>query len=334
MVLLAGRDHVAGATRSRRPRRVRSLSRKDKVVLVLMLGVPLALDLAFIWLPTLATVALSFTKWTGVNEIHFFTPCKPPAVPGLPQPGCYFGVQNYVQAATVYPDFWPAVRHNAIWLGVFIVIATPLGILFAVILDKGIRGSRIYQSVLFLPVMLSLALIGIIWELIYSSNYGLINTVIGHNRNDNLIDWLGNPHLALPSVMLVPLWQWGGNVMIVFLAGLMIIPSEYYESARVDGVNYLQRFRYVTWPLLRPAVVFNLVISTIGSFKTFDFIFIMTNGGPGYLTEVLTLTVYNYTLYTARFGYGTAVGALLTVFVVVFCIVELRVLSRNSEGYI
>jgi raffinose/stachyose/melibiose transport system permease protein len=169
----------------------------------------------------------------------------------------------------------------------------------------------------------------------YSPNSGVINSLVRVAGLGGLAqDWLGNPHLALPSVMLVPLWQWGGNIMVVFLAGLMNIPQEYYEASRMDGATYLQRFRYVTWPLLRPAITFNLVISTIGSFKTFDFIFIMTGGGPGYLTEVLTLTVYNYTLYTAKFGYGTAVATLLTFFVVIFCLVELRLLTRRQESYV
>ena len=122
--------------------------------------------------------------------------------------------------------------------------------------------------------------------------------------------------------------------MIVFLAGLMNIPEEYYESAKIDGASYLQRLAHITMPGLRPAIVFNLVISTIGSFKTFDFIFIMTYGGPGFTTEVLTLQIYKHALYTAKFGYGSAVAVMLTVLIVLFTIVELKVLTRNEESYL
>src|SRR6266540_393017 len=163
----------AATLRRRRRRRLSRLTRRDKLVAALLLGIPLLLDLAFVWLPALASVLLSFTKWTGVGGVHLKACTNKATLPGIPQPGCIFGVQNYHQAFTVYPDFWPAVRHNAIWLGVFIVFATPLGMLFAVIIDRGIRGSRIYQSVLFLPVMLSLALIGILWEFVYSPDVGL-----------------------------------------------------------------------------------------------------------------------------------------------------------------
>jgi multiple sugar transport system permease protein len=109
--------------------------------------------------------------------------------------------------STVKALFWPALRHNVIWLLVFVLIATPLGMLFALVIDRGVRGSRIYQSALFLPVMLSLALIGIIWEFMYSQNLGLINTVIGRNGNDNAIDWLGNPHLNLWAVLVEATWR-------------------------------------------------------------------------------------------------------------------------------
>jgi len=246
----------------------------------------------------------------------------------------FIGLKNYVD---IFKDahILTAIKNTFIYTVVVTFFSNLLGLILALMLEERSRTSRAFRTLFFMPAVLSPVVVSFVWKYMYSPNSGVVNSLLRLAGLNGLAqDWLGNAHLALPSVMLVPLWQWGGNVMVVFLAGLMNIPPEYYESARVDGVNYLQRFRFVTWPLLQPAIVFNLVISTIGSFKTFDFIFIMTNGGPGYLTEVLTLTVYNYTLYTAKFGYGTAVGALLTLFVVIFCIVELRVLSRNSESYV
>ena len=164
----------------------------DKLVIAAMLGLPLLLDLLFIWIPALSSIVLSFTRWNGIGGLHTRS-CSPPPAPSILQNGCWYGAQNYHQAATIYPPFWPAVLHNVIWLRSSSCVATPLGMLFAVLIDTGIRGSRIYQSVLFLPVMLSLALIGIIWEFVYSQNFGLINTVIGHTGNANAIDWLGQP---------------------------------------------------------------------------------------------------------------------------------------------
>src|SRR3954466_13581669 len=253
----------------RRRRRSITLSRRDKLVAGLMLGIPLLLDLAFVWFPALASVFLSFTKWTGVGSVSL-KPCPKPLLPGLPaKDGCLYGVENYKQAFTNYPDFWPAVRHNAIWLVVFILIATPLGMLFAVILDRGLRGSRFYQSVLFLPVMLSLALIGIIWELIYSPNLGLLNTVIGRNGNDNQINWLGDPHLNLWAVLVEATWRQAGYVMVLYLAGLKAVDPTLREGATVDGANAWQTFWRLVVPVMKPINIVVLLFTVIESLRAF-----------------------------------------------------------------
>jgi len=305
---------AAAAAPPRRRRRLRTLTRRDKIVAALMLGLPLLLDLAFIWFPALASVFLSFTKWTGVGSIQLQSCENFPSAPGIPQPGCLYGVQNYHQAFTNYPDFWPAVQHNAIWLGVFIVFATPLGMLFAVILDRGIRGSRIYQSVLFLPVMLSLALIGIIWELIYSPNFGLINTIIGHNQNDNLIDWLGNPRLNLWALLVEASWRQAPYVMVLYLAGLKAVDPSLREAAVVDGANGWQTFWRVVFPTMRPINIVVLVVTVIESLRAFDLVYITSGGNPLHGLELLSVAVtQNIVGETQRIGFGSTLGVVLLV---------------------
>ena len=186
---------TAGGRRKRSGRRV---SRRDILVILAMLAIPVLADVAFIWGPALVSVALSLFQWSGIGGLHARS-CIPGGL--FPDNGCFTGWQNYHQAATNYPPFWPAVRHNLIWLGVFVCFATPLGMFFAVLIDSGLRGSRVYQTVLFLPVMLSLALIGIIWELFYSPNYGLINVVTGHNNNANQIECHGDPNINFCSFL-------------------------------------------------------------------------------------------------------------------------------------
>jgi multiple sugar transport system permease protein len=318
-------------TKRRRRRTVRKLSRRDKVVMALLLGVPLLLDLAFVWFPALATVLLSFTKWTGVGGIHL-KPCAKSSLPGIPQPGCIYGVQNYRQAFTNYPDFWPAVRHNAIWLLVFIIFATPLGMLFAVIIDRGIRGSRLYQSLLFLPVMLSLALIGIIWELIYSPNYGLINTVIGRNRNDNLIDWLGDPHLNLWAVLVEASWRQAGYVMVLYLAGLKAVDPSLREAALMDGASAWQTFWRVVFPTLRPINVVIVVITVIESLRAFDLVYITSKGNPLRGLELLSVSVtQNIVGETQRIGFGSTLGVVLLVISLVPITIFLYNAFRREE---
>jgi ABC-type sugar transport system permease subunit len=255
-----------------------------------------------------------------------------PSAPGIPQPGCLNGVQNYYQAFTNYPDFWPAVQHNAIWLGVFIVIATPLGMLFAVILDRGIRGSRVYQSLLFLPVMLSLALIGIIWELIYSPNFGLINTVIGRNHNDNLIDWLGNPHLNLWALLVEASWRQAPYVMVLYLAGLKAVDPALREAALMDGANAWQTFWRVVFPTMRPINIVVLVVTVIESLRAFDLVYITSNGNPLRGLELLSVLVtQNIVGETQRIGFGSTLGVVLLVISLVPITIFLYQAFRREE---
>jgi ABC-type sugar transport system permease subunit len=308
------------------------LTRRDKLTVAAMIGVPLLLDAAFVWIPALASVFLSFTKWTGVGSLHLKSCSEFPSAPGIPQPGCLYGVQNYKQAVTIYPDFWPAVRHNAIWLLVFILIATPLGMLFAVIIDRGIKGSRIYQSVLYLPVMLSLALIGIIWELIYANNYGLINTVIGRNGNDNLIDWLGNPHLNLWALLVEASWRQAGYVMVLYLAGLKAVDPSLREASLVDGANPWQTFWRVVFPAMRPINIVVLVVTVIESLRAFDLVYITSKGNPLRGLELLSVAVtQNIVGETQRIGFGSALGVILLVISLVPISVFLYQTFRREE---
>ena len=321
------------AANRRRGRRSHRLTRRDKAIVAVMLGVPLLIDAAFVWFPALASVGLSFTKWTGVGSVHLKSCSSLPSVPGIPQPGCLNGVQNYVQAFTNYPDFWPAVEHNVLWLLVFMFIATPLGMLFAVIIDRGIRGSRIYQSIFFLPVMLSLALIGIIWELIYSPNYGLINSVIGRTGNNNLIDWLGNPHLNLWALLVEASWRQAGYVMVLYLAGLKAVDPVLREAALVDGANPWQTFWRVIFPAMRPINIVVSVVTVIESLRAFDLVYITSGGNPLKGLELLSVAVtQNIVGETQRIGFGSTLGVILLVISLVPISIFLFQAFRREES--
>src|SRR6266550_3371486 len=322
----------AATLRRRRRRRLSRLTRRDKLVAALLLGIPLLLDLAFVWLPAFASVLLSFTKWTGVGGVHLKACSNTATLPGIPQPGCIYGVQNYNQAFTVYPDFWPAVRHNAIWLLVFILLATPLGMLFAVLIDRGIRGSRIYQSILFLPVMLSLALIGIIWEFIYAPERGLINTITGSNHDARPTDWLGDPHLNLWAILVEACWRQAGYVMVLYLAGLKAFDPTLREAATVDGANVWQTFWRVVFPTLRPINIVILVVTVIESLRAFDLVYITTKGNslPG--LELLSVSVtQNIVGETQRIGFGSTLGVVLLVISLVPISIFLYQVFRREE---
>src|SRR6201991_4470994 len=168
-----------------RGRRLSRLTRTDKLVLFVMCAIPTILLIGFVWFPALASVGLSFTSWDGIGGLGAIK---------------WVGFQNYHQIFTIYPPFGPALRHNVIWLAFFALIPTTFGIFLAVLLDKQIRFTRIYQSTLYLPVMLSLALVGFIAQLFYSQDQGLINGLLG--RAGESPDILGDPKLNLWAILI------------------------------------------------------------------------------------------------------------------------------------
>lgn len=307
-------SHAPAAADQRRTRRGRSrlrhLTRRDKVIVAVMIAIPLLLDLAFIWGPAVATVLYSFTNATGAAPVK------------------WIGWTNYHTLATIDPSFWPAVRHNALWLGVFIVIATPLGMLFAVLLDRGLRGSRIYQSIFFLPVMLSLALIGIIWQVVYTTNGGLLNTLLGHESGG--IDFLGDPKINLWAVLAEATWRQAGYVMVLYLSGLKAVDPALKESAALDGANGWQTFWHVVFPVLRPINAVIIVVTVIESLRAFDLVYITNQGGIG-LQLISAMITQQITGPGNRIGYGSALGVILLLVSIVPICVFLVMQFRKGE---
>jgi ABC-type sugar transport system permease subunit len=302
-----------GAASSKR--RLKLLTPRDKVVLTLMVGVPTLLSLAFVWLPAIASVVLSFTNWdgtSGLSGIHFI------------------GGTNYHDITTTYPLFWPAVRHNLIWLGVFFAVPAPIGLFLAVQLDKQIRFSRVYQSVIFLPVVVSLALIGFITELIFSPTQGLINNLLGTANGSHPIDWLGNPRLDLWSVLIMACWRQTGYVMILFLAGLKAVDPSLREAAALDGASEWQAFRHVIFPALRPINVVVLVITVVESLRAFDIVYVINRGTNG-LELLSVLITQNIIGEASRIGYGSALAVILLAISLGFIIPYLIVTFRKDQ---
>jgi ABC-type sugar transport system permease subunit len=281
----------------RRRSRFSVLTRRDKVLLAAMVGVPTFIHIFLIWLPTLASIVLSFTSWNGIGGLDRIK---------------FIGLKNYENLANVYPPFWPALSHNLIWLGVFLFIATPLGMFLAVLLDREIRGTRFYQSVLFLPVVLSLAIVGFIWELQYSPGQGFINNVIGRNQSGNAIDWLGDSDLNLWAVLVAASWRHVGYIMVLYLAGLKSVDHTLREAAAIDGANARQTFFRVVFPVLTPINIVVLVVTVIESLRAFDIVYVINKGLNG--LELLSVLITNNILGEASLiGFGSAIAVVLLI---------------------
>jgi len=293
----AGGVAPSAPARPRGAKRYSLLSRSDRLTLWLMAGIPTAVVLFFIILPTIASIILSFTSWSGVGGLSKIQ---------------FIGLKNYTDLFTIYKPFWAGVSHNVIWLLVFLVIATPLGMFMAVLLDKEVRGTRFYQGALYMPVVLSLAIIGFICELFYAPEQGLINNLIGRTAQGNQISWLGNPSLNLWAILVFASWRQVGYVMVLYLAGLKAVDPALREAAAIDGANERQLFFRVIFPVMRPINIVVLVITVIESLRAFDLAFI-TNKGLNGLELLSTMVTNNIIGETSRIGFGSAIAVVLLV---------------------
>jgi multiple sugar transport system permease protein len=289
---------------------VRKLSRTDLIVVSVMVAVPTLLVLVLVWFPAIASVALSFTNWNGIGSLG--------NVKGV-------GLDNYVNVTTNYPPFWPAVQHNLIWLAVMFVIATPIGMFLAVLLDKEIKLSRFYQTAIYLPVVLSLALIGFVWQLIYSRDQGLLNAVLG-----TTVDWYGDPKYNLWAALVATGWRHVGYVMLLYLAGLKAVDGSLREAAAIDGANERQVFFRVIFPVMRPINVIVLVVTVIDSLRAFDLVWVINKGRNG-LELIATLVTQNVVGEASRIGFGSAMATFMLLISSVFVIIYLTIVMREER---
>lgn len=273
------------------------LGRGDRLFLALVVGVPLLALLALVWLPALASIALSFTTWDGIelSGIH-----------GT-------GFENYTQILTNYPPFWPAVGHNVLWLLFTALLPTPFGVFLAYHLDHKIRFTRFYQTAIFLPMVLSLAVVGFIWEIIYDPDTGLLNSLLDAAGSSGHIDWLGDPDLNLWAVLVASAWRHTGYIMILYLAGLKSFDPSLKEAAALDGANGRQTFFRVVLPALKPVNVIIVVVTVMESLRAFDIVYVLgggTGSKPG--MELLSLLITdNIVGESGHIGYGSALAVLL-----------------------
>jgi multiple sugar transport system permease protein len=315
---------AAAAPRKGRRRRTRSMSRGDRTALWVMAGIPTALHVLFVWVPALATVVLSFTKWNGIDA---FSKIKA------------IGFKNYWQIFYIFADkLFPALFNNLILLVFLFLGPTLLGILLAYLLDKNIRGTAIYQSIYYFPVVLSLAVVGIIWKsVIYSPSQGMVNTVLGRTAEGNQIDWIGDAHkvFTIPffghnvhslglsknfaAILVAIAWRHAGYIMVLYLAGLKSVDPALREAAAIDGANEWQAFRKVIFPSMKPINIIIVVITIIEALRTFDIVAALNSPNGMELTSLL-VTQNIIGEGGGNVGRGSAYGVVLLVLCIGFII--------------
>jgi len=272
----------------------------------------MALYAVFLLWPVIQTIRLSFTSWNGLTESR-----------------TWIGLDNY-RRLVGDARFRSALANNLLWVaGSW--LAQGLGLLLAAVLSASwIRGRTFFRTVFFLPATMSLVVVGIAWNQIYNPRSGLLNAALRGVGGDSATRaWLADQNTAMPAVIATANWTYFGFAMVVFLGGLQAIDRHLYEAAALDGAGGWQQLRHVTIPGLRSQITLLLVLSFINTLRTFDLVYVMTNGGPGRRTEVVAYYIYSLAFVTRQVGYGAAATVVLTVLVLAVTVVVLRRRERE-----
>jgi len=264
-------------------------------------------------IPTVYSLYLSFHQWKLTTFRN-----------GIP----FVGLDNYAQA-TADPAFWHSMQVTVVFTLVALAIEVALGLGLAVLLDQEFRGRRSIRILILLPMFVTNVVVGLIWRIMLSYDFGVVNyllSLVGISK----VAWLGDPALALWSLVMVDIWNTTAFVALILLAGLQAIPDEPRQAARVDGASAWQTFRFVTFPLLRPVLFVAVVWRTIDLFRIFDVVFSLTGGGPYNATETISLFAYRQGFASFNLGFASAVSYLLILGLVIILAIEARVLGRRS----
>src|SRR5690606_4927352 len=258
-------------------------------------------------LPIILSLYYSLFNWDGISAKVFI------------------GLDNF---GDIFQDdiFWLSVQNNVIIMLTGLIGQLPLGLLLALLLNRSLKGNGFFRTVGFIPVVISSVMVSLIWGMIYNTEYGFLNSVLGviglegWQRN-----WLGDPDWSMLSISLAYIWQNCGLYMIIFLAALQNISSEVNEAAELDGATGLRKVFLITIPMIRATILVTVIYSISNSFRVFDLIQILTGGGPAHQTEVMTIYMYNNAFLSRQFGYGSAVSILILLFSLIVVVIANRV---------
>ena len=278
---------------------------------LIMLLPMLILYLVFTVYPVIQGIFYSFTDWDGINSNFNM-----------------IGLDNYKNFFTDFVVLTP-LKNTFIYAFFVTILQNICALALALALNQKIKTKNLLRTLIFIPVVLSALIVGYLWSYLFTEPIAQLGDFLGiEAMKYNL---LGDPDTSLPAGIFVTVWKGVGYTMIIFLAGLQGVDQEIYEAAMVDGTKGFQRFRYITFPLIAPSFTINMVLVMEGAFKQFDLIFALTLGGPGNSSELLSLTIYRESFEYYRAGYGTTMGVILFLIIVILSLIELVGLRRRED---
>ena len=283
----------------------------DRSQYLIMLLPMLILYLVFTVYPVIQGIFYSFTDWDGINSNFNM-----------------IGLDNYKNFFTDFVVLTP-LKNTFIYAFFVTILQNICALALALALNQKIKTKNLLRTLIFIPVVLSALIVGYLWSYLFTEPIAQLGDFLGiEAMKYNL---LGDPDTSLPAGIFVTVWKGVGYTMIIYLAGVQGVDQEIYEAAMVDGTKGFQRFRYITFPLIAPSFTINMVLVMEGAFKQFDLIFALTLGGPGNSSELLSLTIYRESFEYYRAGYGTTMGVILFLIIVILSLIELVGLRRRED---
>ena len=293
----------------------KAFSNKRSIVLFMT---PAALVfLAVMIIPIFATGYYSMLEWDGIGDATFV------------------GIKNYISLLLDNKyEFWQSVGHSFIVLFLSVFVQETIAMVLALILAKGVKGESFFRTAFFIPMVVSTVVIAQLFLKIYNPNYGLLNTMLeslGLGRWAN--EWLGDPKIAIWAVFIPLIWQYIGYHMLLFYGAIKSLSTDILEAARIDGANYFQISTRIILPLIVPMIETCVVLAVVGSLKTFDFVYVMTNGGPVGATEVPSTIMYDLLINRSVYGEGSAAAVFIVVECLLFTVVLRYAFKKIKEKF-
>jgi raffinose/stachyose/melibiose transport system permease protein len=286
---------------------------RRKVVPWLFVLPILLINIVVVLGPALSAIYYSMTEWTGIGRAE------------------WIGLANFRRLLFDDPSFWHAFRNNLIWMAMFLTVPIALALIAASLLSPVRRGAIVFRMGLFLPYVLPSVVVAAIWRSLLHPDRGIPGklTEWGVPGFDRAL--LGDKSTVLPTIAFVDNWHFWGFLMVLFLAAMQNIPADLYEAARLDGASKWQEFRDITIPGIRPTLVFMILMTSIWSFLTFDYIWVLTQGGPAGASEVLSVLVFKNAFMNLEAGYASAIGLTMSFFVGVVIAIFVVLRRRGWE---
>jgi raffinose/stachyose/melibiose transport system permease protein len=289
-------------------------SRRERGIDLLFILPTLAILAVFLLYPLIYGIVLSLHQTRGFDVTGFV------------------GLDNYAHAIFGDAVFHRALLNTVLFTGVAVVLQTGLGLFLAVLVADVKRGRSLLQFVFFAPIVLAPVAVATVWKFLFAPYFGLFATVGSALGLDTLtVAPLADADTALWAIMVAFLWRFAGFNMVVYLAAIQALPREYYEYAVLEGAGRFQRFRQVTWPLLWPQTFTLVLLTTLGTLRIFDMVWVMTGGGPSHATETVATDVYATAFRFLQVGYAQAMAMILLVVILALAVIEYRLLERRAE---